>query len=76
MKKIVLPVALALLGMNAGAYAADVSIDILSATVKDKRIEGASVTLNAMVHNLFLVSQILRAALVWGLHLLIIKMLY
>lgn len=45
MKKIVLPVALALLGMNAGAYAADVSIDILSATVKDKRIEGASVTL-------------------------------
>ncbi|HAN3554983.1 TPA: tetratricopeptide repeat protein, partial [Escherichia coli] len=28
-----------------GAYAADVSIDILSATVKDKRIEGASVTL-------------------------------
>ena len=28
MKKIVLPVALALLGMNAGAYAADVSIDI------------------------------------------------
>lgn len=45
MKKVVLPVALALLGMNAGAYAADVSIDILSATVKDKRIEGASVTL-------------------------------
>ncbi|MCG4016936.1 tetratricopeptide repeat protein [Escherichia coli] len=45
MKKIVLPVALALLGMNAGAYAADVSIDILIATVKDKRIEGASVTL-------------------------------
>ncbi len=45
MKKIVLPVALALLGMNAGGYAADVSIDILSATVKDKRIEGASVTL-------------------------------
>lgn len=45
MKKIVLPVALALLGMNAGAYAADVSIDILSATVKDKRIEGVSVTL-------------------------------
>ncbi|EGY1222766.1 tetratricopeptide repeat protein [Escherichia coli] len=45
MKKIVLPVALALLGMNAGAYAADISIDILSATVKDKRIEGASVTL-------------------------------
>ncbi len=45
MKKIVLPVALALLGMNAGAYAADVSIDILSATVKEKRIEGASVTL-------------------------------
>ncbi|MCZ4178088.1 tetratricopeptide repeat protein [Escherichia coli] len=45
MKKIGLPVALALLGMNAGAYAADVSIDILSATVKDKRIEGASVTL-------------------------------
>ncbi|MDM6801388.1 tetratricopeptide repeat protein [Escherichia coli] len=45
MKKIVLPVALALLGMNAGAYAADVSIDVLSATVKDKRIEGASVTL-------------------------------
>ncbi|EIQ4076542.1 tetratricopeptide repeat protein [Escherichia coli] len=45
MKKIVLPVALALLDMNAGAYAADVSIDILSATVKDKRIEGASVTL-------------------------------
>ncbi len=45
MKKIVLPVALALLGMNAGAYAADVSIDILSTTVKDKRIEGASVTL-------------------------------
>ena len=45
MKKIVLPVALALWGMNAGAYAADVSIDILSATVKDKRIEGASVTL-------------------------------
>ncbi|WHD82293.1 tetratricopeptide repeat protein [Escherichia coli] len=45
MKKIVLPVALALLGMNAGSYAADVSIDILSATVKDKRIEGASVTL-------------------------------
>ncbi|UMY05837.1 hypothetical protein MJ570_03775 [Escherichia coli] len=45
MKKIVLPVALALLGMNAGAYAADVNIDILSATVKDKRIEGASVTL-------------------------------
>ncbi|EFE8261503.1 tetratricopeptide repeat protein [Escherichia coli] len=45
MKKIVLPVALALLGMNVGAYAADVSIDILSATVKDKRIEGASVTL-------------------------------
>lgn len=45
MKKIFLPVALALLGMNAGAYAADVSIDILSATVKDKRIEGASVTL-------------------------------
>ncbi|RZN42403.1 tetratricopeptide repeat protein [Escherichia sp. E2593] len=45
MKKIVLPVALALMGINVGAYAADVSIDILSATVKDKRIEGASVTL-------------------------------
>lgn len=45
MKKIVLPVALALMGINADAYAADVYIDILSATVKDKRIEGASVTL-------------------------------
>ncbi|WP_171021409.1 MULTISPECIES: tetratricopeptide repeat protein [unclassified Escherichia] len=33
------------MGINVGAYAADVSIDILSATVKDKRIEGASVTL-------------------------------
>ncbi|EFH5818070.1 TPA: tetratricopeptide repeat protein [Escherichia coli] len=45
MKKIVLPVALALMGINADVYAADVKIDILSATVKDKRIEGASVTL-------------------------------
>ena len=45
MKKIVLPVALALMGINADVYAADVNIDILSATVKDKRIEGASVTL-------------------------------
>lgn len=76
MKKIVLPVALALMGINVGAYAADVSIDILSATVKDKRIEGASVTLQRMVRNLFLVSQMHRAALVWVLHLLILKMLY
>ncbi len=38
MKKIVLPVALALMGINADVYAADVKIDILSATVKDKRI--------------------------------------
>ena len=45
MKIIVLPVALALMGINADVYAADVKIDILSATVKDKRIEGASVTL-------------------------------
>ena len=45
MKKIVLPVALALMGINADVYAADVNIDILSATVKDKRIEGVSVTL-------------------------------
>ncbi|NAG22663.1 tetratricopeptide repeat protein [Escherichia coli] len=45
MKKIVLPVALALMGINADVYAANVKIDILSATVKDKRIEGASVTL-------------------------------
>lgn len=45
MKKIVLPVALTLLGINADVYAADVKIDILSAIVKDKRIEGASVTL-------------------------------
>ncbi len=45
MKKIVLPVALALMGINADVYAADVKIDILSATVKDKHIEGASVTL-------------------------------
>ena len=45
MKTIVLPVALALMGINADVYAADVKIDILSATVKDKRIEGASVTL-------------------------------
>ncbi|NAH65359.1 tetratricopeptide repeat protein [Escherichia coli] len=45
MRKIVLPVALALMGINADVYAADVKIDILSATVKDKRIEGASVTL-------------------------------
>ncbi|WP_024190327.1 tetratricopeptide repeat protein [Escherichia coli] len=33
------------MGINADVYAADVKIDILSATVKDKRIEGASVTL-------------------------------
>ena len=33
------------MGINADAYAADVKIDILSATVKDKRIEGVSVTL-------------------------------
>lgn len=45
MKKIVLLIALALMGINADVYAADVKIDILSATVKDKRIEGASVTL-------------------------------
>ncbi|AJM72837.1 hypothetical protein W817_03985 [Escherichia coli RS218] len=41
----VLPVALALMGVNSDVYAADVNIDILSATVKDKRIEGVSVTL-------------------------------
>ena len=45
MKTIILPVALTLMGINADVYAADVKIDILSATVKDKRIEGASVTL-------------------------------
>lgn len=33
------------MGVNSDVYAADVNIDILSATVKDKRIEGASVTL-------------------------------
>lgn len=38
-------VALALMGVNSDVYAADVNIDILSATVKDKRIEGVSVTL-------------------------------
>ena len=45
MKTFILPVALTLMGINADVYAADVKIDILSATVKDKRIEGASVTL-------------------------------
>lgn len=45
MKKIAVSVALALLGTTTGAYASPVNIDILSATVKDKRIEGASVTL-------------------------------
>ena len=44
-RKFVLPVALALMGVNSDVYAADVNIDILSATVKDKRIEGVSVTL-------------------------------
>ena len=33
------------MGINSDVYAADVNIDILSATVKDKRIEGVSVTL-------------------------------
>lgn len=33
------------MGVNSDVYAADVNIDILSATVKDKRIEGASMTL-------------------------------
>ena len=33
------------MGVNSDVYAADVNIDILSATVKDKRIEGVSVTL-------------------------------
>lgn len=33
------------MGINSDVYAADVNIDILSATVKDKRIEGASMTL-------------------------------
>lgn len=45
MKTIMLPVALALAGFSAGSYATSVNVDILSATVKDKHIEGATVTL-------------------------------
>lgn len=45
MKKSILPLALALAGFSAGSIAAPVNVDILSATVKDKRIEGATVTL-------------------------------
>ena len=57
------------MGVNSDVYAADVNIDILSATVKDKRID-------ARAHNLFLEPQMHRAALIWVLHLLMIKMLY
>lgn len=45
MKRIITPVALALALIGANSFAAPVNIDILSATVKDKRIEGATVTL-------------------------------
>ena len=45
MKRIIKLAALALAMMSAGSFAAPVNIDILSATVKDKRIEGATVTL-------------------------------
>lgn len=45
MKRIITPVALALALIGANSFAAPVNVDILSATVKDKRIEGATVTL-------------------------------
>lgn len=45
MKRILTPAALALTLIGANSFAAPVNIDILSATVKDKRIEGATVTL-------------------------------
>lgn len=45
MKKTMISVAIALVGMSACSYAAPVNIDVLSATVKDKRIDGATVTL-------------------------------
>lgn len=45
MKKIMLSVAFVLAGVSTGSYASPVHVDILSATVKDKRIEGATVTL-------------------------------
>lgn len=45
MKKMALAMAFASLGMSTGIQASPIKIDILSATVKDKRIDGASVTL-------------------------------
>lgn len=45
MKKTIISVAMALIWISASSYAAPVNIDVLSATVKDKRIDGATVTL-------------------------------
>lgn len=45
MKKTIISAAIALIGLSAGSYAAPVNIDVLSATIKDKRIDGATVTL-------------------------------
>ncbi|HAU5790770.1 TPA: tetratricopeptide repeat protein [Citrobacter freundii] len=45
MKKIFLPAAIALAVFCANSYAEPVRVDVLSATVKDKRIDGAEVTL-------------------------------
>lgn len=45
MKKTIISTAIALVGMSAFSYAAPVNIDVLSATVKDKRIDGATITL-------------------------------
>lgn len=45
MKKIFLPAAIALAAICANSYAEPVRVDVLSATVKDKRIDGAEVTL-------------------------------
>ena len=64
------------MGVNSDVYAADVNIDILSATVKDKRIEGVSVTLQRNGAQSVSGTQMHRAALIWVLHLLMIKMLY
>ena len=64
------------MGVNSDVYAADVNIDILSATVKDKRIEGVSVTLQRNGAQSVSEPQMHRAALIWVLHLLMIKMLY
>lgn len=45
MKKTIISAAIALMGVSTASYAASVNIDVLSATIKDKHIDGATVTL-------------------------------